>query len=54
VVAEQPDVFRCAAALYDEPMLAQSSRPKLLAINGPGLIVAATGVGAGDLATGGA
>ena len=28
------------------------SRPKLLAIIGPGMIVAATGVGAGDLATG--
>src|SRR5262245_7955341 len=33
-------------------MPAGASRPNLLAIIGPGLIVAATGVGAGDLATG--
>jgi Mn2+/Fe2+ NRAMP family transporter len=33
--------------------MSPSSRPRLLAVIGPGLLVAATGVGAGDLATAG-
>ena len=45
-----PRMMACTALQQDVPMTAP--RKRLLAIIGPGILVAATGVGAGDLATG--